>query len=232
MVINKLVAENATDIFGAENAHVANIALTLKDRQRRYSKVVAAILQHRPEHGTPIAQFAYKNFMNLKAISTQYPELRFLKAAEVRGMLPCVLDLCIEFDDGSEYWKHQIKMFRNLCTVYHVIHTGSIILSDDEFQVMKKAAKVFLNQYTYLSRLALDDAKMVYNVVPKFHYFYHLVMHARWTNPRFAWCYGGEDLVGKISTLGMSCTRGTAVYNVPEKLMSKYRLAVHVEWTR
>ena len=206
--------------------------LSAKERHRRYSRVVAALLVHRPEHGDELVQFSWKNFVDLGAIFTKYPDLSFLKAAEVRGMLPCVTQLCTEFDDGSDNWKHQLKLCKNLCTVYDVIHNGGIMPTDGEFQILEKAGRNVLLHYTYLSRLALDNSKLMWNVIPKHHYFWHLVQNAKWTNPRFTWCYGGEDLVGKISNLGMSCTRGTAVFHVPAKLMEKYRLAVHVEWTR
>ena len=51
------------------------------------------------------------------------------------------------------------------------------------------------------SRGVADDA-YVYNIAPKLHYFVHLAGQTRDLNPRFSWCYGGEDLVWESIQLG------------------------------
>ena len=79
---------------------------------------------------------------------------------------------------------------------------------------MKGANFKFLKHYTWLSNLALREGRTVFSVVPKFHYMCHLCQQARIINPRWTWCYGGEDFVGRISRLGHACLRGTASFKV------------------
>lgn len=41
-------------------------------------------------------------------------------------------------------------------------------------------------------------------------------------NPRMAWCYAGEDMMGKVKGIVQASHRGAKAYQIPPKVMSKY----------
>ena len=73
---------------------------------------------------------------------------------------------------------------------------------------------------------------MLFHVVPKMHYFFHMGRSARYFNPRFSWCFRAEDLVGRLSRVASSISMGNKLTRVPAKLTRKYRLLLHLRLTR
>ncbi len=134
------------------------------------------------------------------------------------------------YSDGAPLWNHRLRMIKALDKMYDVIYTSGMILSDSQFRSLEQASSIFLLEYSYLAREALAANRLQYSVVPKFHYLCHIVQAAKFLNPRWTWCYGGEDLVGSISALAHSCTSGTSALQVQAKLMEKYRVAKHIAW--
>eukprot|EP00969_Alexandrium_andersonii_P061868 2727514-Alexandrium_andersonii.AAC.1 len=59
-----------------------------------------------------------------------------------------------------------------------------------------------------------------------------MLQQGKFLNPKYSWCYGAEDLVGRASSLARSCTKGTAPAQVPSKMLLKYRIAKHMQWSR
>lgn len=225
--------------LGASSHAIANVLYemvvegkTADQRATALSNVVQSIIQHRPLHGSQVTSFELKNFCQLKGMSTNYPMLHFLKAAEIRGMVPEITRLCREHLTDSRPHKHMLSMIAALEQVYDVIHDGGIILNEAEYKKLKTSMDRFLVEYVYLSNEAYKANAWRFNVVPKFHYAYHLAQMSKYLNPRFAWCYGGEDLVGKASVLAHSCSSGTPCFNVPAKMLRRYRFAIHLRWTR
>ena len=109
---------------------------------------------------------------------------------------------------------------------------GNLVFADEQFVTFQNAGKSFLKSYRWLAAYNKARDRKVYNVVPKFHYLYHLLQQSKYLNPRFCWCYGDEDLVGRASSLAHSCTRGTPPTQVLSKIVQHYRVAKHIEWSR
>ena len=66
----------------------------------------------------------------------------------------------------------------------------------------------------------------------------NFAVHPRFVNPVLTWCYAGEDLMGKMSVLAGSCTRGNTMWGVTNKCLEKYVQAFDLslrdpdEWLR
>ena len=69
-------------------------------------------------------------------------------------------------------------------------------------------------------------------VVPKFHFWFHLAMFARFSNPRTYWTYQDEDFVGRVARIGASVVRGTGGLKVGRGIMSKYLRVLAMRWQR
>ena len=159
--------------------------------------------------------------------------MHFLKAAEVRALVPIAAAFSQDYSTGSQHDLHQVRMMKGLAKCYDIVMSSAIVLSPREHARAVNAADEFLLSYNWLAVDALTSNRNLYSVVPKFHYFWHLVnQHAKITNPRWYWCYTGEDLVGRASSLAHSCLSGTPGFLVPHKMYTKYRIAMHIRWSR
>ena len=52
------------------------------------------------------------------------------------------------------------------------------------------------------------------NLVPKFHYLWHIGAQSEFINPRICWTYSNEDWVGRLAVIGESCR-----YKLPAALL-------------
>ena len=159
-----------------------------------------------------------------------YPVLDGLKAAEVRGLVEPAFLVAQRYSNGSNFWKHVLRLLAAQCHMYNLLYNSGILLSDEEYNDFSKSCKLFLQEYTFLGQQALQNHILMWSVVPKHHYLAHLSQTAKWLIPRWTWCYGGEDMVGKISGLAHACTSGTGSVDIQSKVMDKYRLARHISW--
>ena len=202
-------------------------------RAQGCQEVAAVLLEHSSagDHGSSISSFELKHFvLDSSRPHQDYPELRKLKAAQIRALVKPVVMLAEKYSDGSLIWQHRLRMIRALNQMYNVIYANGIVLPVSQYNLLEKASNLFLQEYTYLARHALDASKQQYSVVPKFHYLFHIIEAARFMNPRWTWCYGGEDLVGSISSLAHSCADGTSSLLIQTKVMEKLRVAKHISW--
>jgi hypothetical protein len=184
------------------------------------------------EHGKKPTTIELKNICDPKSPFADYPCLRYLKAAEVRALVPSVYNLCVQYNDQTRTMKHIINLLKNLKTMYDIMHMSDITVRRDDYIKFKAAARIFLLTYSFLAKSAADDNKYLWSVVPKFHYCYHMVQQMEFTNCRYVWCYGGEDLVGRKSHLAHSCVRGLPASKMSVKLFEKYTIASHLRYTR
>lgn len=81
----------------------------------------------------------------------------------------------------------------------------------------------FLLNYGACAKLCEDSNDDRYNVLAKFHYFFHLVEQAVDASP--------HAVVGKASSLAHSCTTTTANPKVGSSMMDKYRVAMRLKWS-
>ena len=79
---------------------------------------------------------------------------------------------------------------------------------------MRRSIDRLLVHYAYLhSRAATagESARLLFNLVPKFHHLYHLGEEAWYTHPRLAWTYSNEDWMSLAQRVGMAYRHGVAM---------------------
>lgn len=84
-----------------------------------------------------------------------------------------------------------------------------------------------LKAYSIVARWADVRKVLLFSVVPKFHWYWHLGHRAKFLCPRKGNCMLDEDYMGACKDLVRSCAHGTESHNVPLSLMEKYRFALH-----
>ena len=102
----------------------------------------------------------------------------------------------------------------------------------EEGEAFRASALVFLAAYSKLSAWAVENDRMLFPRRPKFHYFHHMSLHARYFNPRFSWCFKAEDYVGRMSKVAASVAMGNRVTRVPLKFAHKYQHLLHLRLVR
>lgn len=75
------------------------------------------------------------------------------------------------------------------------------------------------------------EAYPLFQLTSKGHYVMHSCLLARFLNPRLAWCYSGEDFMGKVRHLALSCSKGCQPWQVSNKMLQKYIVALHLTLT-
>ena len=202
-----------------------------RTRRENIDFLVDKVMTFKGKNGSPPSTFAAKNFIDMQKPFKDYPEMRYLKAANIRYLVPLASELCREYGAKDALGKHQLAAMVGLMACYDLLHTERKVLTKTLAEAMKTHGLQFLLNYSACAKLCEDSPDNRYSVVPKFHYFFHLLEQAVDVNPHFTWCYGGEDLVGKASSLAHSCTRGTANHKVGSSMMDKYRVAMHLKWS-
>ena len=81
--------------------------------------------------------------------------------------------------------------------------------------------KEFLGEYSLLANEADRRGDLLFSVVPKHHYYWHLGRRALYMNPRRGNCMIDEDYVGTIKTVVHSAVHGTEAHLVPSRVMEK-----------
>jgi hypothetical protein len=147
-------------------------------------------------------------------------------------MVPGILRCVKKWDDGSDSAKHQILLMEGLNCMYDSVHDSGITMTPAQALEFQKATQKFVMEYTWLANFAMREGKNMYSVVPKHHYAVHLSQQSDFINPRFTWCYKGEDFVGKLSRLAHVCLYGTPCFNVAGTLCERYPVAIHLKFTR
>jgi hypothetical protein len=225
--------------YGVASHAIANVlfsiifeALSSLPKDLAVNMVASAILEHKPTNGKASTAFELKYICTPRSPHADYPMMAHLGAAQVRGMVPVVLELAQQHLSGTRKGQHEIRLMTKLAACYKIMHESGSVFDAADSKTFTKAGQDFLDEYVYLAghyENRLEDEKR-YSIVPKFHYFYHLVQQAAWLNPKKCWCYGGEDVVGRASNLAHSCSRGVAPALVPCKMFEKYLVAMHCQW--
>ena len=121
---------------------------------------------------------------------------------------------------------------KNLADSYDIVDNSSAFLSDSECKRYQGCIDKFLFHYV---ALALGSAKSTarigqyqWSFVPKFHYLLHIAEDAKYLSPRLFWCYGGESMVGVITSIAQSCLSGMPPWRVTWTVCMKYSVARHL----
>ena len=84
-----------------------------------------------------------------------------------------------------------------------------------------------LNKSSRLANAADRDGRLLFAMVPKFHWLWHLAQRSRFLNPRRGSTSIDETFVGIMKEIVKSSAHGTRAEAVPESVMEKYVLGMH-----
>ena len=181
---------------------------------------------------TRVTNLKLSMFVNVKEPHSSYPALN-LKGSESKHFLPAFLEVCQTLLDRA-VWQEgcMLDCMQSMQSLVDLYNQADIIPSAQEHEQAMTFAKGFLDTYSFLQEWALEEGRLLFHVVHKFHSFQHLVEGSKHLNPRACWCFANEDYVGRISQLVFSISPGVRSSKLSFKVGPKYRLLLHFLLTR
>lgn len=183
-------------------------------------------------HDRRLSRLTQRMFYDPDAPNQSYPAMEHgVKAAHVRALVPMVLQLAQRYNRGSDEDQHRELVMRNLQRYYEIIQKAGPVLTTGQATRLHEAANNACLHYSALASAAMRAGRLLWSIVPKFHYFLHLAEDARFANPTLSWNYKSEDFVGMIARAATT-VRGTSHLRLSLTVATKYRAAMHIRWTR
>jgi hypothetical protein len=156
------------------------------------------------------------------------------KAAETKHFGNALLQVMRKvLDATSAVHQHMLEALASMCDLSKLFDAADIYLTTEQSDKAAALAEAFLDHYTWLHEWAEAEGRKLFHTGPlKFHTFWHLVLNARYLNPRFHWTFRNEDYVGRVSQLTHSISMGVRATKLSSKVCNKYRFLLHLRLTR
>ena len=171
----------------------------------------------------------------VRADAGEWPQLKS-KAAPLRSMARFCLHMMQSFGSfaSDDAWRQRhdslaLGVTQLLCEFYDILESESQFLSDAARGRMPLLGEQLMMMYAQLATMAHDDYERLghrlWKTSPKMHLFLHLCIWQSllYGNPRYYWCYGDEDLIGRL----VSIAEGVHISTLAVSVLSKW---VHVVW--
>ena len=161
----------------------------------------------------------------------QYPKLRG-KAAEIKYFAGAMLHVWTKYASSKLHIHKTITTYLKLNLEVEEL----LILHRDKVCFPEKDAEQFQNLVTsmLLAMTQIADhfiEQKMFNITQKAHFLQHISLLAGCVNPRLSWCFMGEDMQRRMSTLAKCCVQGQKAGQTIHKVIQRYRLALHIQFT-
>ena len=162
-----------------------------------------------------------RSFCDPSSPNADYPILGG-KAAELRHLVPIVLSIWQQFYRPRMQFESWVRdalfamdKFYDVLSYTSADGTYPFFLPTLKINELQSNIDQFLDNYLHLTAHCFDRGMHLFNLVPKFHYMWHIGEQAVYLNPRVVWVYSNEDWVGRLALIGESCR-----YRLPAALRS------------
>ena len=203
-----------------------------RNQESSFDALNAAMVSNQRQHGVlhKLPRLDKANLFGKEASGTSFPVLRGpgVKAANTRAAVPFVAELSRQLDDGSVIAGKIRSCCEGLDGYLSVVYGGGIFLGNEELQDMERFVRQFNRAYMWLAHHFAQMGQCRFSVVPKHHYFCHVLVQARLINPRFTQTYKGESLVGRGCALFRANMSGPYQRRVQRKLLQQYILGFEI----
>ena len=153
-----------------------------------------------------------------------FPRLKG-KAAEIKAIVPAVLELCSSKMDLMNAQHKLIIMGLTMMTTIETILDESALVyksSDASAKKFEQSCWKFVQINSALASYFHPRNQVLFHHTLKHHYMLHLGIAARHINPRLGWCYQGEAFMKVVKQIVSSSQHGAGPSRVAPKCMRKY----------
>ena len=102
-------------------------------------------------------------------------------------------------------------------------------MSEEASETAVGLADISLLGNNYMLERALRNNQLLYHMVTKHHFFWHIAYMARYQNPRWTACFEFEDFMGKIKLCAQAAMAGSSLARVGSKVMEHFLLSLHLK---
>ena len=151
-------------------------------------------------------------------------------ASEIRHFCTSLLEAWNHFMDNGIEWHRYVLLALKLNLRMDTIldnYVGEYKLPPDAADELEACVWNFNIVYLTLANYFAPRGGKISNQTYKCHGLIHACQMARYIHPRLAWCFGGEDMMGKSKVLAASCVKGNCPQSSQLKLASKYAAGLH-----
>ena len=177
---------------------------------------------------TQFTGMSLSSFTNPDRPKADYPSLKG-KGAEIKDVVRGVF---LAWQAYGNYQYARVEELLNAQLEMIAILTnnaGLLFLPPEESAQFVDANDRVLKLFSELARQADTDELLLWKLVPKHHWQFHLAQKARWLNPRVSACFLDEDFVGQLKQIVATCTPGTPMEEVPLSVQAKVSWSMHFE---
>jgi hypothetical protein len=150
-----------------------------------------------------------------------FPVLK-AKAAASKDLVVVMIELCKEYSTGEPFDMHRIATYLCINEILILCRASWQLLPDSAAKI-KVAADRFMMHYNWLALHEARQGRLTYNQTFKMHLFLHIADWSQYENPYIASEYPYEDMMGKVSRVGRSCTRSLPSVRLAFKVLAKVR---------
>ena len=181
-----------------------------------------------------ISNLTVSMFTDPGSTSKTFPSLRHMKAVESKNLAPAVYHVFSGYvRQGERADLHIQACLKHLVAFYEGTDSKhGKFLSDQQSAVVRKSIDDCLDHYNYCIIWAVENKRMQFNVVPKFHFWWHIGWQSQFTNPGCSGTYIDEDFVGRIAEVSQNCTAGSSVALWSKKIAEQYVMGMYARWWR
>ena len=108
-------------------------------------------------------------------------------------------------------------------------HANDVLMPRESHRELVLCTERMVNAYSWLATQADAKGLLVFSLVPKLHWVWHMANKAIYSNPRRVACWLDEDHMKHLKRLATSCTHGGARHLVPAAMLKKLRWAMLVQ---
>ena len=157
---------------------------------------------------------------------SDYPELH-IKAKNCEFVLRWLVEKTKQ-DHSSQHKKTVAAAVWSLNEFFTGMREADRFLTDAEIDRLEGAGKLFCLAYQNLSMHAHRRGVLMWNVVPKMHFFCHIIddLRKERVNPRFNHCFCDEDFVGRIARIAGVTHRNS----MNRRTLDRYLCKIHACW--
>ena len=153
---------------------------------------------HQP-HANTLHRLTPNMLWNQKAPYAHFPSLSgHVKAATTRNLVPSVHFVFQAHMDTSDPVHVKCELVLRHLTDFHDIvarNLKQLYYSDTDITAIQSAINGFVEHYNDLTWWAIRERQVLFNQVPKFHFFIHMGMQAQFSAVHLAYTYKEEDFV-------------------------------------
>ena len=217
-------------VYGSILSLLVNHVMPDADPTRNLASIWASIQQFYKEHHVA-CRYKYLNKLSMfERKPPAYPKLRG-KAAEIKYLAGPMLNL------WQAWHKPQFAVHRDILLYLKLnlqledllaVHRDASALPALDAQLFEEAMTSMLLVLTRVADHFI--AEKLFNITQKAHFMQHISMLSKFINPRLLWCFMGEDMQKRMSSLAKTCVKGQRPGQTIHKMFARYRLGLHLRF--